>query len=74
MMLVRMSPGGQADKRWQLADWRVRPLSDEALLYARMDTHYLLYIHDRLKAPPFPQLLLLHQPPASQSCHTEHGC
>ncbi len=42
---------GQADKRWQLADWRVRPLSAEALHYARMDTHYLLYIYDCLKVP-----------------------
>ena len=42
----------QADKRWQLADWRVRPLSAEALLYARMDTHYLLYIYDRLRVGP----------------------
>ena len=40
----------QADKRWQMADWRVRPLSDEALLYARMDTHFLLYMYDRIKA------------------------
>ncbi|BDA42121.1 probable exosome component 10 at N-terminal half [Coccomyxa sp. Obi] len=39
----------KADKRWQLADWRVRPLSAEALHYARMDTHYLLYIYDCLK-------------------------
>lgn len=39
----------QADKRWQMADWRVRPLSDEALLYARMDTHFLLYMYDRIK-------------------------
>lgn len=39
----------QADKKYQLADWRVRPLSDELMLYARSDTHYLLYIYDRLK-------------------------
>ena len=39
----------QADKRYQLADWRVRPLAPELLHYARSDTHYLLYIHDRLK-------------------------
>lgn len=37
------------DKKYQLADWRIRPLSGEMLLYARMDTHYLLYIYDRLK-------------------------
>jgi exosome complex exonuclease RRP6 len=30
------------DKRYQLADWRERPLSPEMLNYARMDTHYLL--------------------------------
>ena len=39
----------QADKRWQMADWRTRPLSEEALLYARMDTHYLLYMYDLIK-------------------------
>uniref|UniRef100_A0A061SIC0 Exosome complex exonuclease RRP6 n=1 Tax=Tetraselmis sp. GSL018 TaxID=582737 RepID=A0A061SIC0_9CHLO len=38
------------DKRHQLADWRVRPIPEEMLLYAQTDTHYLLYIHDRLKA------------------------
>ncbi|KAI9595471.1 ribonuclease H-like domain-containing protein [Syncephalis fuscata] len=36
------------DKRYQLADWRIRPLPKEMLLYARSDTHYLLYIFDRL--------------------------
>eukprot|EP00873_Tetraselmis_striata_P005512 jgi/Tetstr1/425776/TSEL_001561.t1 len=40
----------KVDKRHQLADWRVRPLPDEMLRYARMDTHDLLYIRDRLKA------------------------
>ena len=44
-----MPVGAQADKRWQMADWRVRPLSEEALLYARMDTHYLLYMYDLIK-------------------------
>ena len=39
-----------ADKKYQLADWRIRPLSAEMLLYARMDTHYLLYIYDRLRS------------------------
>jgi len=39
----------KANKQYQLADWRVRPLSSELLKYAREDTHYLLYIHDRLK-------------------------
>uniref|UniRef100_A0A3Q2X1M2 Exosome complex component 10 n=1 Tax=Haplochromis burtoni TaxID=8153 RepID=A0A3Q2X1M2_HAPBU len=35
-----------SDKRYQLADWRVRPLPDEMVQYARTDTHYLLYIYD----------------------------
>jgi exosome complex exonuclease RRP6 len=41
--------GVTVDKKYQLADWRLRPLSADMLLYARMDTHYLLYIYDRLK-------------------------
>lgn len=35
-----------SDKRYQLADWRVRPLPDKMVEYARTDTHYLLYIYD----------------------------
>ncbi|XP_057686565.1 exosome component 10 isoform X2 [Corythoichthys intestinalis] len=38
-----------SDKRYQLADWRIRPLPDEMELYARSDTHYLLYIFDCMK-------------------------
>lgn len=37
------------DKKYQLADWRVRALPTEMLLYARQDTHYLLYIYDRMR-------------------------
>ncbi|EMR11807.1 hypothetical protein PNEG_00233 [Pneumocystis murina B123] len=37
------------DKRYQLADWRIRPLPEEMLSYARSDTHFLLYIYDHLK-------------------------
>lgn len=40
-------------KSFQLADWRVRPLLEEMLHYARCDTHYLLYIYDRLRAECF---------------------
>lgn len=51
----------QADKRFQLADWRVRPLTPEMLHYARCDTHYLLYCYDRLRvgAPSSPCLAIL---------------
>jgi ribonuclease D len=37
------------NKKFQLADWRIRPLSSEMILYARTDTHYLLYIFDRMR-------------------------
>ena len=35
-------------KKFQLADWRIRPLPQDMLEYARSDTHYLLYIYDRM--------------------------
>lgn len=38
----------KVDKRHQLSDWRLRPLDDHMMQYARQDTHYLLYIFDRL--------------------------
>ncbi len=36
-------------RKFQRADWRVRPLPANMLMYARSDTHYLLYIADRLR-------------------------
>ncbi|KAI0871367.1 ribonuclease H-like domain-containing protein [Hypoxylon argillaceum] len=38
-----------ADKKYQLADWRIRPLPEEMFYYARSDTHYLLYVYDNLR-------------------------
>ncbi|ODA75909.1 hypothetical protein RJ55_08550 [Drechmeria coniospora] len=38
-----------ADKQYQLADWRIRPIPQEMLYYARSDTHFLLYIYDHLR-------------------------
>lgn len=38
-----------ADKQYQLADWRMRPLPEEMMYYARSDTHYLLYIFDKVR-------------------------
>ena len=38
-----------ANKAFQLADWRLRPLSDDMIRYARQDTHYLLYIFENMK-------------------------
>lgn len=37
-------------KKFQLADWRQRPMPHDMFNYARSDTHYLLYIYDRLRA------------------------
>jgi ribonuclease D len=39
----------EADKTYQLADWRIRPLTEGMIKYARNDTHFLLYIYDELK-------------------------
>jgi exosome complex exonuclease RRP6 len=39
----------RADKRYQVADWRIRPLPSGMFDYARSDTHYLLYIYDHLR-------------------------
>ncbi|KAG8907725.1 exosome nuclease subunit [Tulasnella sp. 403] len=39
----------EADKRYQLADWRIRPLPEEMLFYARSDTHFLLFVYDSLR-------------------------
>ena len=33
-----------------MADWRLRPLTEDMATYAREDTHYLLYIYDRIKS------------------------
>src|SRR5512146_2790881 len=42
--------GVKMNKRFQKADWAVRPLSRDLLLYARLDTHYLIPLRDMLKA------------------------
>lgn len=39
----------QADKKHQLADWRMRPIPQDMLEYARSDTHYLLFVYDHLR-------------------------
>ncbi|CAO2827105.1 unnamed protein product [Amaranthus hypochondriacus] len=41
--------GVTANKQYQNADWRLRPLPHEMLKYAREDTHYLLYIYDLMR-------------------------
>ncbi|KAM7505125.1 hypothetical protein LguiB_004029 [Lonicera macranthoides] len=41
--------GVTANKEYQNADWRLRPLPAEMVRYAREDTHYLLYIYDLMR-------------------------
>jgi exosome complex exonuclease RRP6 len=36
--LLEAHVGYSADKRYQLADWRLRPLPDDMMAYARADT------------------------------------
>ncbi|XP_031552004.1 exosome component 10-like [Actinia tenebrosa] len=47
--LLKKFCGVTANKQYQLADWRIRPLPAEMIQYAIEDTHYLLYIYDRLR-------------------------
>jgi ribonuclease D len=47
--LLKFYCGVTANKKYQLADWRQRPIPREMLHYAREDTHYLLYIYDCLR-------------------------
>jgi exosome complex exonuclease RRP6 len=47
--LLKLFVNFDADKKYQMADWRLRPLPEEMLHYARADTHYLLYIYDHLR-------------------------
>lgn len=41
--------GVTANKEYQNADWRLRPIPPEMIRYAREDTHYLLYIFDVMR-------------------------
>ncbi|KAJ1818575.1 exosome nuclease subunit, partial [Coemansia sp. RSA 2675] len=47
--LLKLFCAYDADKRYQLADWRIRPVPAEMMRYARADTHFLLYIFDRMR-------------------------
>jgi ribonuclease D len=42
--------GVQVNKKYQRANWGKRPLSDEMLQYAQIDTHYLIRIRSTLAA------------------------
>ena len=42
--LVKYYCNVELDKKYQLSDWRQRPLTEEMLTYAKYDTHYLLFV------------------------------
>ncbi|PWY92573.1 hypothetical protein BO70DRAFT_327811 [Aspergillus heteromorphus CBS 117.55] len=39
----------EADKKYQMADWRIRPIPEGMFDYARSDTHYLLHVYDHIR-------------------------
>ena len=47
--LLKYYCGVTLNKKHQLADWRERPLPPELIEYAKLDTHYLLYVYDCLR-------------------------
>ena len=47
--LLKKFANVDAQKQYQMADWRIRPLPQEMFDYARSDTHYLLYIYDCMR-------------------------
>ncbi|MCJ1388960.1 Exosome component 10 [Xylographa bjoerkii] len=38
-----------AQKQYQMADWRIRPLPEQMFNYARSDTHFLLNVYDNMR-------------------------
>lgn len=48
--LLEQYCGVELDKKYQLADWRERPMPEEMVEYARKDTHYLHHLYFLLKA------------------------
>ncbi|KAG6557252.1 hypothetical protein Mapa_001179 [Marchantia paleacea] len=46
--LLKNYCGVITNKAYQRADWRVRPLTEDMVEYARTDAHYLLYIAQQL--------------------------
>ena len=47
--LLEKHLGVTADKKYQRADWSVRPLKAEMLAYAAMDTRYLIQLRDLME-------------------------
>ncbi|MEA3349386.1 MAG: HRDC domain-containing protein [Chloroflexota bacterium] len=47
--IIEKQFGIKVNKKYQRANWGKRPLSDEMLTYAQMDTHYLIELRQRIK-------------------------
>lgn len=47
--LLELFANFKTSKKYQLADWRIRPLPKAMTSYARSDTHFLLNIFDQLR-------------------------
>lgn len=47
--LLKRFANVDAQKQYQMADWRIRSLPTELFDYARSDTHYLLYMFDNMR-------------------------
>jgi ribonuclease D len=48
--ILKAEFGVQLDKRYQRANWGQRPLPADLMNYARLDTHYLIPLQQRMKA------------------------
>ncbi|KAI8618021.1 ribonuclease H-like domain-containing protein, partial [Chytriomyces sp. MP71] len=62
--LLKFYCGVETNKKYQMADWRVRPIPKDMMKYARIDTHYLLYIYDRMRNE-----LIMQSPETKQLLH-----
>ena len=47
--LVQQFCGVELNKEFQRADWRLRPLTEDHIVYARSDTRYLLSCYDGIQ-------------------------
>lgn len=47
--ILRDQFGIQVEKKYQRADWGKRPLPQDMLVYAQLDTHYLIQLQERIK-------------------------
>lgn len=47
--LLQHYGGITVDKKYQTAEWRLRPLPPEMIIYAREGTHCHLYVHDLMQ-------------------------